>query len=354
MAINLHSKYADQIQQKFVRESLIAGLLSTQYNWAGVKTVKVSTLQTVPMVDYTRTGSSRYGTPTEMGDVIQEMTLTQDKAFSLTIDKGNNADQSGIKEAGKALSLQISERAVPAMDKYVLNVLATKAGKIIANSTALSKTTVCDRISEGTQYLDDAEVPATYRTLLLSATAYKYLKHSDEFLKVPDLAKETLVKGQVGEYDNMKVVKIPSGRWPANVNFMIVYKNSGTAPVKLNDTKMHQDPPGISGNLLEGRQYYDCFVFGAKCDGIYVEVDTTSGKGAVLAAPTVAIVSHTATVTPASGATAVYTLDGSDPRYSASAVTYSTTVTTTAGQTITVYQYKTGAFNSVLATATDA
>ena len=38
---------------------------------------------------------------------------------------------------------------------------------------------------------------------------------------------------------------------------------------KLDDYKIHQDPPGINGNLVEGRVYYDAFVLDAKKDGIY-------------------------------------------------------------------------------------
>lgn len=349
MAIHLHEKYAKQIQTKFTTESLIAGVLNNTYSWSGVKTIKVSTPVTVPMNDYTRTGTSRYGTPTEMEDIVQELTLTQDKSFSLTIDKGNNQDQSGIKEAGRMLSLQIAERAVPTMDAYCFKQLAMKAGNVVANGTALSKNTVCDRISEGTLKLDDAEVPQDGRTLFVSNATYKLLKHSDEFLGVDELGREALSKGQVGKYDNMKVVKVPAGRWPENVNFMIVYKNSATAPVKLNDTKLHQDPPGISGNLLEGRQYYDCFVFGAKCEGVYVEVNTASGGGTVLTAPTIA--AATGAITAAEGATVKFTTDGSDPRYSMTAQ-IGTAAGTGKGTVVKAYQYKDGAYPSPVAEVT--
>jgi ribosomal protein S2 len=71
MAINLHEKYAKQIQAKFVKESFITGMLTNSYSFSGVKTVKISTPITVPMVDYKRSGASRYGTPDEMQDVVQ-------------------------------------------------------------------------------------------------------------------------------------------------------------------------------------------------------------------------------------------------------------------------------------------
>ena len=55
-----------------------------------MKTLKVYTPITVEEVDYDRDGGlKRYGDVTEMQDVVQELTMTQDKAFTLTIDKGN-------------------------------------------------------------------------------------------------------------------------------------------------------------------------------------------------------------------------------------------------------------------------
>ena len=344
MAINLHDKYAAAISSYFTTDSLLIGRLSNEYGFSGVKTVKIMTPQTVPMVDYTRAGANRYGTPVEMEDVVQELTLTQDKSFSLTIDKGNNTDQGGLKVAGKMLKLQLAERAIPMMDQYCFEQLAMKAGKIIGNSTALSKTNVCERISAGTEHLDDKEVPQNGRTLFVPASVYTFLKLSPEFVGLEKLGTRAVAKGQVGEYDGMAVVKVPKGRWPVNVNFMIVYKNSATAPVKLNDTKLHQDPPGISGNLLEGRQYYDCFVFGAKCDGIYVEANTASGGGTVLAAPTVA--ASGGAFSGVTGATYHYTTDGSDPRYSNTVKTGSASDITTAGTVIKCYAAKNGAFPS--------
>lgn len=350
MAINLHDKYAKQIQTAFTTESLIAGRLSTEYSFAGVRTVKISTPQTVPMNDYRRSGTNRYGDPVEMQDTVQELTLTQDKSFSLTVDKGNNADQNGIKAAGKMLALQLKEQAIPEMDKYMLSALAHKAGKIVGVSTTLSKSNICDRISDGTLYMDDHEVPQENRTLFISNAAYKFLKQSGADLNNESVNKKAWVKGQVAEYDNMRVIKVPSGRMPANVNFMIVYKNSATAPVKLSETKLHQDPPGLSGNLMEGREYYDCFVFGVKSDGVYVEVDTASGKGTITATPTITAASGAITCTDSS-ATIVYTTDGTDPRYSSTTKTGSS-AGTGKGTVVKAYAYEDGKYPSEVATVT--
>ena len=352
MAINLHEKYAKEIQTKFVKESLISGRFTNSYSFSGVKTVRVSTPLTVEMKDYTRTGANRYGTPEEMQDVVQEMTLTQDKSFALTIDKGNNADQNGIKEAGKMLALQIAERAVPTMDKYCFEKLAQMAGTIVKNTTALSKSNICEKITAGTTYMDDKEIPSDDRTLYVPSSTYALLRLSVEFQNCDGLLEKSLAKGQVGTYDGMAVIKVPAGRWPANVNFIIAHKAAACAPVKLNDTKLHQDPPGISGNLLEGRQYYDLFVFGAKCDGVYVEVN---GSAVITATP--AISANGGLSGSTSGATYVYTIDGSDPRYSATAKTGTEVVNEKGenpgtGTVVRAYAYMAGAFPSAVAEST--
>lgn len=342
MAIYLHERYASEIQAKFTRESLISGRLSNDYSFTGVKTVNITTPLTVPMTDYTRTGANRYGTPQEMQDVVQEMKLTQDKSFALTIDKGNNADQNGVKAAGKMLSLQIAEQAVPTMDKYCFNQLVQKAGKIVGDSKP-TKSNICARISAGTTYMDDKEVPSDGRTLYVTSEIYAMLRLSDEFQKCDPLLEKSLAKGQVGTYDGMAVVKVPAGRWPGGVHFIIVHKSAACAPVKLNDTKLHQDPPGISGALLEGRQYYDLFVIGAKCDGVYADVDSSK----VVATPSIAASTGQITST-TSGATFVYTTDGSDPRYSKTAVVGST-VPSGSVATAKAYAYATGKFPSAVA-----
>lgn len=349
-AINLHTKYAKEIQSKFTVESLINGHLSNEYSFSGVKTVRISTPVTVPMTDYTRRGSNRYGTPTEMEDVVQELTLSQDKSFTLTIDKGNNLDQNGVKEAGKMLALQISEKAIPLMDKYSFERLSQLAGKINAESGALTKSTVCERITKGTTYMDDCEVPAYGRVLFVPSDTYAKLRLSEEFKSCDALMEKSLARGQVGTYDGMKVIKVPRSRWPENVNFMIVHKRAACAPVKLNDTKFHKDPPGISGALLEGRQYYDLFVFGAKCDGVYVDVNTASGAAVVCAEPSIS--SAGAITSATEGVSFKYTTDGSDPRYSASAQIGNASDVTEAGTQVRAYAYKNGAFPSAVTTVT--
>ena len=192
-------------------------------------------------------------------------------------------------------------------------------------------------------------MPAYDRMLFVSTQGYKMLKHSDEFMAVQELGKEALAKGVVGSYDNMEVIKVPATRWPENVNFMIVHKNAATAPVKMSETKLHKDPPGISGHLLEGREYYDCFVFGPRAWGVYTEADTASGKGSVCAVPVISAQGAISSTT--QDAVIFYTTDGSDPRYSATAV-QGTAAGAVAGTTVKAYAHKEGSFDSAVAEKT--
>lgn len=56
---------------------------------------------------------------------------------------------------------------------------------------------------------------------------------------------------------------------PANAGFMICHPVATVAPTKLEDYRVHQDPPGISGELVEGRIVYDAFVLDNKRKAIY-------------------------------------------------------------------------------------
>ena len=63
--------------------------LNNDYKFTGEKTVKVYSIPIVPMGDYTRSGSSRYGTPADLSRNVQSLTISKDRAFTFIIDKGD-------------------------------------------------------------------------------------------------------------------------------------------------------------------------------------------------------------------------------------------------------------------------
>ena len=96
------------------------------------------------------------------------------------------------------------------------------------------------------------------------------------------------------------------------------------------------------------RVMFDAFVKPTKADGIYVACKT----GTVAADPTIVIASNTATITSeTTDAVILYTTDGSDPRFSDTAKTYSASSkpTLATGDTIRAAATKTGMYWSGVA-----
>lgn len=86
------------------------------------------------------------------------------------------------------------------------------------------------------------------------------------------MATKLSYKGLVGEIDGVPVIKVPTSYLPKNCEFIITHPIATINPKKLSDYKIHRDPPGINGNLVEGRVRYDTFVLEGKKDAIYAHV----------------------------------------------------------------------------------
>lgn len=102
--------------------------------------------------------------------------------------------------------------------------------------------------------------------------------------KSPDVVMETNVgsdlrlKCVIAILDGMNVQKIPANRLPADFGFMAAHPCATVAPVKLEAFNIHNDPPGISGVLVEGRICYDAFVLGSKVKAIYYQAQPAVGS----------------------------------------------------------------------------
>ena len=265
--INYADKYSNILDEKFKVESKSDIAVNQDYDFVGAKTVKIQSVNTVELSNYTRSGSNRYGTPNELDNAIQEMTMSQDKSFTFTIDKMNEDETNGALNAGKALNRQIRERVIPAVDAYRFGVMANNAGH--KETLTLSASNVYGEIVDATAYLDDREVPMDGRILVVTSATYGLMKKSKDIVMETEVGMDMKVKGVIGSLDGMTIVKVPSNRLPEGFQFLITHRVATTAPVKLAEYKIHTDAPGISGSLVEGRVYYDAFVLDNKKDAIY-------------------------------------------------------------------------------------
>jgi len=278
MAVNLAEKYASKVDERFKLKSLTEAFINRDYTWEGVKTIHVYSIPTVALNDYNRAASSnRYGSPAELEDTVADYQLSQDKGFTFIIDKGNNVDSMNVRGAGKALQREIDEVIVPTKDAYRLRKIAQGAvGNGGYASASVNASNAYAKFLDGQKYLDNNKVPLAGRVAAVSATFYTYLKQDSTFIKSGDMSQKMLVNGQVGEIDGVKIVKVPDSYLPTNCAFIITHPSVTVAADKLADYKVHDNPPGINGNLVEGRVYYDAFVLDAKKKGCYAHF--TSGS----------------------------------------------------------------------------
>lgn len=271
MAINYAEKYSPQVDERFKLGSLTTALVNYAYDWLGVSTVKVYSVPTAEMNDYTLTGSNRYGTPAELNNEVQEMTLAKDRSFTFTIDKKSEDDTMGVMAAGAALARQIDEVAIPEIDTYRISKLV--AGAPTANvikDVAVAKANAYEKFLAVQEILDNKKVPTGGRICMCTPGYYNMLKLDEAFTKKGDMATKIAINGLVGEVDGVYIIKAPKSYFPENVNFLISNPIVMPAPIKLTEYKIHDDAPGISGHLVEGRIRYDAFVLDQKKDAIGV------------------------------------------------------------------------------------
>lgn len=268
MAVNYASKYSAQIDERFKLSSKTAAAVNNDYDFIGAKTVNVYSVPTAPMNDYTRSGANRYGTPEELENSVQEMTLSRDRSFSYSIDRGNYDDTMMSNSAGASLQRQIDEVVTPELDIYRIAKMAANAGTTATG--AITKTNAYEAFLDGTVALTNGKVPTAGRVAFVSASYYKLIKLDESFMKKGDMAQEMAINGAVGAVDGIPLILLPDSYLPENTMFIITHPSAVVSPVKLAEYKIHDNPPGINGWLIEGRVYYDAFVLNNKAGAIYV------------------------------------------------------------------------------------
>ena len=280
MAINLTTVFKPYTDELFSTESKKALLTNNDFDWTGAHTVKVYKIGTSAMNDYSRnpvegfTGS-RYGTIKDLDATTEEFTLKKDRSFTFAIDKLDTDETAQQLEAASALARQQREVVIPEVDSYVYNVMATGAGTKPAAVT-LTETNIYSEILKATEALDDAEAPESGRVLVVSPSVYLLMKRSQDITMETEIGNDMRLKGVISNVDGAAVVRIPSARLPEDFGFMLCHPCACVAPTKLEDYKIHVDPPGISGSLVEGRVVYDAFILDNKKKAIYYQAHTAT------------------------------------------------------------------------------
>ncbi|MFR3145664.1 MAG: hypothetical protein ACLTOT_15720 [Eubacterium callanderi] len=273
MAIDLITKFLPYVDEMFTTESKKSLLTNNDFNWTGAHTIKVYKLNTVGMNDYDRAGTgegSRYGEIAALSTALEEFTLKKDRSFTFAIDK-LDADETGQQvQAASALARQQREVIIPEVDSYVYGVMTAGAG-IKPAAKALTSESIYTEIITANNAMDNAEVPETGRILVVTPDIYLLMKQCKDITMETDIGNDMRLKGVIGLLDGLTILKVPAARLPKQFGFMIAHPVATVAPTKLEEYRIHQDPPGISGSLVEGRICYDAFVLDNKKKAIYYQ-----------------------------------------------------------------------------------
>lgn len=271
MAIDLITQYQSLVDEKFTTESKKSLVTNNDYSWTGAHSIKVYKVTTAGMNDYARNGGyNRYGQVQDLDATTQELALEKDRSFTFAIDKLDSDETGLVLQAGSALERQMREVIIPEVDQYTYGVMCDNAG-IKPEALKLTEKNIYLQVIDANRALDNKEVPTEGRILVVTPDVYYLMKQCKDITMDTDIGNDMRLKGVIANLDGCTVVKIPANRLPKNFGFMLCHKVATVAPMKLEEYKVHEDPPGISGSLVEGRICYDAFVLDNKKNAIYYQ-----------------------------------------------------------------------------------
>ena len=268
MAINYASKYAALVDEAFAKEAFTQVATNQDYEWNGVQSVIVYGYGTVAQSDYSMTGTSRYGTPSNLDNTTQTMTVGMDRSFVFVVDRKHYNDTQMTAEVGTAVARQLRMVSIPERDKYVCAKMIASAPA--SDATAITTSTAFEKLLLGRATLVNAKVPMETVICFCSTDFYSKIMRDENFVKKGDMSQEITVRGTVGIAGGIPIIEVPD-EYLIGAEFLLCSPIATTAPVKIEEIKIHDNPPGINGWLVEGRFSYDAFVRDNKKNALYVQ-----------------------------------------------------------------------------------
>lgn len=278
MAINLAEKYSNIVDEKFYSVSKASLVTNKDYNFVGAHTIQIYSVGTAPMNDYGRNtaGTSRYGTVNDLSTTLQEVSMEKDRSFTFAVDKMDEDETLGVLNAGSALARQLREVITPEIDTYTYAKISASAGKTV-NEQTITATNAYESLIAGSEFLDESEVPVEGRVAIVTPAYVTKLKSDPKAVLETEIGQNMRIKGVIANMDGITIQKVPAKYLPTGTNFIITHPVATTLAIKLAEYKIHTNPQGVSGALVEGRVYYTAFVRNNKKNAIYVST-TEAGE----------------------------------------------------------------------------
>lgn len=260
---NYGSASLSTLDERFSKDSVTGDIVNKgmRLDFNGKNSVTIYNVDTVAESDYIRSGVYRFGPLVELGTGTQTFVLSQDKAFTFTVDRGNLQDSMMAQEVAKAVKRQVREVSVPTVDIYTLATASAYAVAQTQGATAASTASNSyQQLIAQKAAMIDLLVPTDNIHVFMDQTSYNLLRRDAEFKVASDGAYRDVKTGNVDRVDGMQIHVVPGSYMPTNVNFLFIAENVLIRPTKFDMVRTHENPVGIDGWVAEGRRYYDVFI----------------------------------------------------------------------------------------------
>lgn len=261
---NYATDVLNKIDERMYLDSQTSDIVNNgmELEFNGVNAVTIYNIDVVTENDYQRSGVMRYGDLVEIGNGVQTFVLSQDKSFSISIDRGNREDSKMVLAIDDAVKRQVREVSVPTTDVYTLSVASAYA---VANSqgatAALSASNTFAKILDQRAALQEAKVSLNDIVVYVTPTTEAYLWQDTTFKTASNSANADRASGKIGPILGMTIITVPTSYLPTNVGFLMLSKKVLVRPMKFNSIRTGEGFPfGIDGWVGFGRRYYDVFV----------------------------------------------------------------------------------------------
>lgn len=289
-SIGLAAEYVPLLDEVYKAESKTAILDTAQdrVRWSNdTQSFYLFETDMVGLGDYSRNGGYVRGDVTASW---KQYTPQYDRGRQFLVDAMDNAESMGM-AFGTLAGEFMRTKVVPETDAIRFRDYSKNADNNMKTAESISTgAAAVAAIDLGTEKLDDAEVPKEGRILFVNPTMYRYLKGG---ITRYTQNGENNIDYNVEVYDDMRVIKVPSGRFNtgitlaqpsahdgaggysttgSTINFLIIHPSAIMQAVKLANPRIFS-PEVVQEAYAwqyDFRQYHGCWVKHQKAKGIYV------------------------------------------------------------------------------------
>lgn len=294
--INYATQFMADIMQKYTRELLTSDLTTQNVTFLNANTIKIPFLAVGGYKNHSRAGGFNAQDVTKK-DMIK--TLAFDRDVELFVDSMDVDESNQTVSAANVTNVFITEHAIPETDAYRLSKLYADfvasgednpAG--VVDNTAITTENVLQIFDGYMTAMDDDEVPQDGRILYVTPAVADAIKNAKGVSRSIDSgnAADTAINRVINALDNVKIVKVPSGRMKTAYDFSDGFK-AGVAAKQMNMILVHPRsviacdkhsyirlwPEGThtkgDGWLYQNRKYGDLFVIDNRKNGIKINVE---------------------------------------------------------------------------------